>query len=821
MIVKISKEEKGIADYLKTGKKRDSKLTRDEKDDRLPLAGNLDLIEMSEKHQSKKKNKKHNYYHISLSFTSEEWNKLYESGNIDELIIDFLRLTFPNHDIDELLFYAEAHLPIIKEEPYIPRPEGALENRTLNKKHKNGEPLKREPHIHLIVSFENMKFTHSVKTGGVIYTKGASKQQAKAVMAKSVEKFKRVVNDILSNKYGLNNIEPLGMDEDQLEKQYESFKSAAQKVRKGKEKDMQMKIETDVVIEPKANTKEQNISVEELLADARNSTADYLLRMIEEDESLKKDYYDRAKRLNAVDIREFLPMINAKFNITAKPEMVNDKYKVRVDGFKGTYNLTDLMCKIVYNGRKGALFHVVNELEQMLIEIQANKNKPKITLSVSSDFNTPNKDSKTQVLNNWKTIQIEPYNLKSVLKNYSAISVASFKNKNEEDSGIDGITPVLIYDIDNSKFTISDAQNLLQSKGVKGFIYPTTYQATDTKVEKFKLIIPTTKAPSLNEYDEYIKEITRELGLYNIVNNQSLYPSKFHYTPVPGAELVSISGKTLDNTRAIEEAGLKTDINNMDIKAIYEDLQKLRRYELSHEPKDADSHIKRASYQAISSMISIKELIEYFDESAVLKEYKNHQILSDKSDRYLYLSEENTAYSFNQNRHYTPYIYIRDKFDEAARKIKTGFLNDDVIKKIGLKQNEYEGFVKAIDSHLDINRYYLAFINRTESFKKYLPDIVRINYKCLIYNIKTYMKDWQDMQGFNKLKERYKTDKICLAEDHISFDSLKIIKQELYNKGLDKDFGVEQSTQQSNEIEGKEQNVKLGNVKLGYDGLRR
>ena len=816
MIVKISKGEKGIADYLKYGKKRDSKLTRDEKDDRLPLAGNLDLIEMSEKHQSKKKNKKHNYYHISLSFTSEEWSRLYESGNIDEFIMDFLKLTFPNHDIDELLFYAEAHLPIIKEEPYIPRPEGTLENKVLNKKHKNGEPLKREPHIHLIVSFENMKFTHSVKTGGAIYTKGASKQQAKAIMAKSVEKFKRVVNDILSNKYGLNNIEPLNMDEDQLEKQYESFKSAAQKVKKGKEKDTQMKIETDVVIKPKANTKEQNISIEELLADARNSTADYILRMIEEDESFKKDYYDRAKRLNAVDIREFLPMINAKFNITAKPEIVNDKYKARVDGFKETYNLTDLMCKIVYNGRKGALFHVVNELEQMLIELQANKNEPKITLSVSSDFSAPNKNPKTQVLNSWETIQIEPYNLKSVLKNYSAISVASFKDKSEEANDIDGITPTLIYDIDSPKFTINDAQNLLQSKGIKGFMYLISYQAQDTKVEKFKLIIPTTKAPSVNEYDEYIKETTRELGLYNIVNNQSLYPSKFHYTPVPGAELVSISGKTLDNTRAIEEAGLKTDINNMDIKAIYEDLQKLRRYELSHEPKDTDSHIKRASYQAISSKISIKELIEYFDESTVFKKYKNHQILSGKSGRYLYLPEENTAYSFNQNRHYTPYIYIRDKFYEAARKIKTGFYDDDLIQKLSITKNEYEGFVKDIDNHLDINRYYLAFINRTESFKKYLPDIVKINYQGLIYNIKTYMKDWQDMQGFNKLKERYKTDKISLANDHISFGSLKITKQELYDQGLDKNFGVEQSKQQSSKIKIIEQNVKSG-----YDGLGR
>ena len=452
----------------------------------------------------------------------------------------------------------------------------------------------------------------------------------------------------------------------------------------------------------------------------------------------------------------------------------------------------------------------------MLIELQANKNESKITLSVSSDFSTQNQDPKTQVLNSWKTIQIEPYNLKSILKNYSAISVASYKDKSEEASSIDGITPTLIYDIYSPKFTINDAQNLLQSKGIKGFIYPTSYQAPDAKVENFKLIIPTTKAPSLNEYDEYIKEITRELGLYNIVNNQSLYPSKFHYTPVPGSELVSIRGKTFDNTRAIEDAGLKTDINNMEIKAIYEDLQKLRRYELSCEPKDTNSHIKRASYQAISSKISIKELIEYFDESSMVKKYKNHQILSGNSDRYLYLPEENTAYSFSQSRHYTPYIYIRDKFYEAARKIKTGFLNDDLIKKLGITQNEYEGFVKAIDSHLDINRYYLAFINRTENFKKYLSDIAKINYKGLIHNIKTYMKDWQDMQGFNKLKECYKTDKISLANDHISFGSLKITKQELYDQGLDKNFGVEQSKQQSSKIKIIEQNVKSG-----YDGLGR
>ena len=78
------------------------------------------------------------------------------------------------------------------------------------------------------------------------------------------------------------------------------------------------------------------------------------------------------------------------------------------------------------------------------------------------------------------------------------------------------------------------------------------------------------------------------------------------------------------------------------------------------------------------------------------------------------------------------------------------------------------------------------------------------------------MKDWQDMQGFNKLKECYKTDKISLANDHISFGSLKIIKQELYNQGLDSNFGIEQTKQPSNMIEIKEQNVKSG-----YDSLER
>ena len=78
------------------------------------------------------------------------------------------------------------------------------------------------------------------------------------------------------------------------------------------------------------------------------------------------------------------------------------------------------------------------------------------------------------------------------------------------------------------------------------------------------------------------------------------------------------------------------------------------------------------------------------------------------------------------------------------------------------------------------------------------------------------MKDWQDMQGFNKLKECYKAYKISLANDHISFGSLKITKQELCDQGLDNNFGIEQTKQPSSVAEPKEQNIKSG-----YDSFER
>jgi hypothetical protein len=51
MIAQLTKGEKGIAEYLQTGYTKHSVYSRDEKDQRVPLMGNLQAIEDSQNAQ--------------------------------------------------------------------------------------------------------------------------------------------------------------------------------------------------------------------------------------------------------------------------------------------------------------------------------------------------------------------------------------------------------------------------------------------------------------------------------------------------------------------------------------------------------------------------------------------------------------------------------------------------------------------------------------------------------------------------------------------------------------------------------------------------
>ena len=198
MIAQLTKGEKGIAEYLETGHTKHSVYSRDEKDQRVPLMGNLQAIKDSQDAQLKnpKSKQKYNYYHASLSFTREEWETIEKDGNIQEIIDEYLKLNFPNHSKDEMILYAEAHIPIIQSEPYIPREGEDQKSKRLNQEYE-GKDIGRSPHIHLIISFENMKFTRSVKFAGMIY----SKRSIKSIYYRLAKiKLKRKISNYLKSK---------------------------------------------------------------------------------------------------------------------------------------------------------------------------------------------------------------------------------------------------------------------------------------------------------------------------------------------------------------------------------------------------------------------------------------------------------------------------------------------------------------------------------------------------------------------------------------------------------------------------------------------
>ncbi len=123
MIIRVTRAKQGLANYLKTGRRADSEYKRNERDKVLPLYGDLQEYEKVENYLNREKNYKDNYLHITLSFSSRERDKLYDTdGNINkellrELTKETLKYYASGYDLEhEVIAYAEAHLPKIKEE---------------------------------------------------------------------------------------------------------------------------------------------------------------------------------------------------------------------------------------------------------------------------------------------------------------------------------------------------------------------------------------------------------------------------------------------------------------------------------------------------------------------------------------------------------------------------------------------------------------------------------------------------------------------------------------------------------------------------------
>lgn len=165
MLVRVGGGSAGIKDYLENGQKAGRDFTRDELDERVIIAGDLEHTDTIINDMDKEGER---YLHITMSFKEDDISP----ETLKEITEDFRQFAMTAYDQDEYNFYAEAHLPKIK---------SYTDQRT-------GEMKERKPHIHVVIPEKNLL------TGKNMNPFGKVDQQTKFL-----EAFQEKTN----NKYGL------------------------------------------------------------------------------------------------------------------------------------------------------------------------------------------------------------------------------------------------------------------------------------------------------------------------------------------------------------------------------------------------------------------------------------------------------------------------------------------------------------------------------------------------------------------------------------------------------------------------------------------
>lgn len=165
MLVRITGGNDGIAEYLITGHKGGREYTREELDERVILAGDLDATDAVIQSIDSAGDR---YLHITLSFKEDHLH----GEVLQQTVAEFEAFAFTAYRSDEYSFYAEAHLPRIK----------AYTNR------RTGEFIERKPHIHIVIPNRNLL------NGRHLNLLGKSTQQ---------ERFIDAFQEHMNNKFGL------------------------------------------------------------------------------------------------------------------------------------------------------------------------------------------------------------------------------------------------------------------------------------------------------------------------------------------------------------------------------------------------------------------------------------------------------------------------------------------------------------------------------------------------------------------------------------------------------------------------------------------
>ncbi|EHX6295710.1 relaxase, partial [Salmonella enterica] len=166
MITRYGGGNNGIAEYLENGRKAEREYTREELDHRLILDG--DLQTTNKVIQSIEDKGQERYLHITLAFQESEIS----TETLHAVTQEYKTLLMNAYHEDEYCFYAEAHLPKIK---------NLVDNRT-------GERIERKPHIHIVIPEKNIVTDkHLLPTGKVTVS----------------EKYLDAIQEHINNKYNL------------------------------------------------------------------------------------------------------------------------------------------------------------------------------------------------------------------------------------------------------------------------------------------------------------------------------------------------------------------------------------------------------------------------------------------------------------------------------------------------------------------------------------------------------------------------------------------------------------------------------------------
>lgn len=145
MLIRPSGHHDGVKEYLEDGRKVGREHGRDELDERVVLAGDLDLtdaviqsIDVAPKVDR--------YLSITLSFKEDHVDR----ETLFKIARDFEAFALHAYRPDEYCFYAEAHLPRIKS--YINKSTGEL--------------VERKPHIHIVIPKRNLISGHTLRPFG-------------------------------------------------------------------------------------------------------------------------------------------------------------------------------------------------------------------------------------------------------------------------------------------------------------------------------------------------------------------------------------------------------------------------------------------------------------------------------------------------------------------------------------------------------------------------------------------------------------------------------------------------------------------------------